>query len=141
LSLSFVGVELFDMLSLGEADIVPDGVEVEDDEDEGAAPGAMLLELLDALPDGVLLVEEDELEVSVELVPAGEVVDGAIVLLLVLDEGAVPDEVVAVELDDGVVDGVVVVVDEVLLVSRWQPAAPSATTTAMATAANGFGFM
>jgi len=137
LSLSFEGVELFDMLSLGVAEVVPDGAAEDDDEDDGVEVlGDMLLELLDVLPDGELLVADEELDVSVELEVDGV---GLIVpVLLELDDGGVVvDEL---ELVDGVVDGVVVV-DEVLLVSRWQPAAPSATATAMATAAHGFAFM
>jgi len=88
---------------------VPDVEDEDDDGDEGL--GDMLLEVLDALPDGdVLEALDDELEVSVDGV------DGLIVLLEV-DEGAVPGVVVE-ELDvDGVVEGVVVV-DDVLLVSR-----------------------
>ena len=111
LSLSFAAVPLFDMLSLGVADVVPD----EDDDDDDGELGDMLLELLDVLPDGdVLDAFDEELDVSVD----GEVVDGLIVLLLELDDGAVlgvvDDEL---ELVDGVVEGVVVV-DDVLLVSR-----------------------
>jgi hypothetical protein len=142
-----VAVALFDMLSLGDADVVPDaeleGDDDEDDDEDGEVLGDMLLELLDVLPDGELLVADDVLEVSVELeVDDGDVVEGLIVpVLLELDDGEVLGVVVdELELVDGVVDGVVVV-DDVLLVSRWQPAAPSATVTAIATTARGFGFM
>ena len=113
LSLSLEGVPLFDRLSDGEADVVPE------DDDEGAEVlGDMLLELLDVLPDGAVLEAfDDELDVSVDDV-AGDVVDGLIVLLLEVEDGAVPGVVVVDELEvDGVVDGVVVV-DDVLLVSR-----------------------
>jgi hypothetical protein len=125
--LSFVGVELFDMLSDGDG-VVLDEVAL----DDGAAPGVMLL-VLEALPDGDVLVADDEVDdLSVE----GDVVDGAIVPLLELVDGVVL--VVELELVAGVVDGVVVV-DDVLLVSRWQPAALTART--MARTAHGFGFM
>ena len=101
------------MLSLGEADVVPD-----DDEEEGDdVLGDMLLELLDVLPEGdVLDALDDELDVSVD-----GLVDGVVELLLELDDGEVvlgdivDDEL---ELDGGVVEGVVDVVDDVLLVSR-----------------------
>ena len=103
---------LFDMLSDGEAEVVPD---VDDEDDDGAEVlGDMLLDVLDALPDGdVVEALDDELDVSVDEV------DGLMVLLLELVEGAVPGVVVVVEeLEvDGVVEGVVVV-DDVLLVSR-----------------------
>jgi hypothetical protein len=104
--LSFVA-PLFDMLSDGEGDVVAD------DEDDGAEVlGDMLLELLDVLPDGDEVVADEELDVSLDgLVVDGAVVEGLIVLLVV---GDVVDEL---ELVDGVVEGVVVV-DEVLLVSR-----------------------
>jgi len=140
LSLSLVALELLDMLSV---DDVVDELELDGDVDEDdEVLGDMLLEL-DVLPDGVVVVADDE--VSVELdVDDGDVVDGLIVpVLLELEDGEVLGVVVVVvelELVAGVVDGVVVV-DDVLLVSRWQPAAPSATVTAIATTARGFGFM
>jgi len=120
LSLSFDGVELFDMLSVGEAEVVPDELDGDDeldedeDGDEDEPLGAMLLELLELLPDGVLVVAEDELFVPLD----GEDVDGLIVPVLELD-GEVVLGVVVLELDEvpGVVDGVLVV-DDVLLVSR-----------------------
>ena len=123
LSLSFDGVELFDMLSVGEADVVPDELDGDDeldedeegDEDEPLG-GDMLLEVLELLPDGVLVVADDELFVSVD----GDVVDGLIVPVLELElDGEVVLGVVVLELDEvpGVVDGVLVV-DDVLLVSR-----------------------
>jgi len=111
LSLSLVGVELFDMLSLGEADVVPD------DEDDGEL-GDMVLEL-DVVPDGVLLVADDVVDVSVEL----ELDGGGLIVVVVLELddgnvlGVVEVVVVVLEVVAGVVDGVVVV-DVVLLVSR-----------------------
>jgi hypothetical protein len=123
--LSFVGVELFDMLSDG------DGVAVDEVAlDDGAAPGVMLL-VLEALPDGEVLVADDEVDDD-----SLDLVDGAIVPLLELVGGVVL--VVELELVDGVVDGVVVV-DDVLVLSFWQPAALTART--MARTAHGFGFM
>lgn len=118
LSLSFVGVPLFDMLSDGDAEVVPE--EDDDDGDDGVL-GDMLLELLDVLPDGdVLDAFDEELDVSLGEVVDGDEVDGLIVLLLLLDDGDVllgevveEDELLA----GGVVDGVVVV-EDVLLVSR-----------------------
>jgi hypothetical protein len=92
------------------------------------------------LDDGVLdvpVVALDELDVSVD----GDVVDGAIVLELELELGDGELGVVVDELEldaGGVVDGVVVV-DDVLLVSFWQPAAASAA--AIARTAKGFGFI
>jgi len=96
LSLSFVAVPLFDMLSDGVADVVPD---------DG---GEVLGDMLEPLDGGVLDVDE-ELDVSVDGLVDGDVVEGLIVLLVVGDVG--------VELVDGVVEGVVVV-DDVPLVSR-----------------------
>ena len=132
LSLSFVGVELD--ASLG------DGVVLEDELlllDDGAAGDMLELELDDGVLD-VPVVALDELDVSVD----GDVVDGAIVLELELELGDGELGVVVVvelELDaGGVVDGVVVV-DDVLLVSFWQPAAASAA--AIARTAKGFGFI
>jgi hypothetical protein len=117
--LSFAAVPLLDMLSDG------DGV-----------LGDMLLELLDVLPDGDVLDALDDELVSVDGV------EGLIVLLLLeLDEGEVLGDIVdddELDVAGGVVEGVVVV-DDVLLVSRWQPAA--VTARAMASTANGFGFM
>ena len=132
LSLSFVGVELD--ASLG------DGVVLEElllDDGVLDVDGDMLeLELED---DGVLdvpVVALDELDVSVD----GDVVDGDIVLELELDDGVLGDMVLELELDaGGVVDGVVVVVEDVLLLSFWQPAA--AIAAAMASTAKGFGFI
>jgi len=131
LSLSFVGVELD--ASLG------DGVVLEDELllDDGAAGDMLELELDDGVLD-VPVVALDELDVSVD----GDVVDGAIVLELELELGDGELGVIVVdelELDaGGVVDGVVVV-DDVLLVSFWQPAAASAA--AIARTAKGFGFI
>lgn len=106
----------------------------EDELDDGGVLGVMelLLELdegVDAVPELDVPVAEDDDE--------GLVVDG-VVLLELLDEGG--DIVDELELDDGgvVVEGVDVV-DDVLLVSRWQPAAPIATATARM--AQGFRFM
>jgi hypothetical protein len=92
----------------------------------------------DELAGGVLAL--DELDLSVD----GAVVDGVVLLLELLVDGVVLGAMVdELELDDGgVVEGVVVVdgvVLDVLLVSRWQPAAPIAT--AMARTAQGFRFM
>ena len=111
------------MLSVGEADVVPDELDGDDeldedeegDEDEPLG-GDMLLEVLELLPDGVLVVADDELFVSVD----GDVVDGLIVPVLELElDGEVVLGVVVLELDEvpGVVDGVLGV-DDVLLVSR-----------------------
>lgn len=117
LSLSLVGVELFVMLSLGDAEVVPGAIELDDEDDGADEPlGAMLLDVLELLPDGVLVVADDELLVSVD----DELVDGLIVPVLEVElDGDVVLGVVVLELEavDGVVDGVVVV-DEVLLVSR-----------------------
>jgi len=99
------------MLSLGEADVVPD------DEDDGEL-GDMVLEL-DVVPDGVLLVADDVVDVSVEL----ELDGGGLIVVVVLELddgnvlGVVEVVVVVLEVVAGVVDGVVVV-DVVLLVSR-----------------------
>jgi len=129
--LSFVGVELD--ASLG------DGVVLEDELlllDDGADGDMLELELDDGVLD-VPVVALDELDVSVD----GDVVDGAIVLELELELGDGELGVVVDELEldaGGVVDGVVVV-DDVLLVSFWQPAAASAA--AIARTAKGFGFI
>jgi hypothetical protein len=114
LSLSFDAVELFDMLSDGDADVVPDELEGDEElDDDGELDdeplGAMLL--LELLPDGVPLLD-DELDVPLD----GDEVDGLIVPVLEL-EGDVVLGVVVVELDEepGVVAGVLV---EVVLDSR-----------------------
>jgi hypothetical protein len=121
-------------------------VSVLDDEElllEGAPVDGVMLELLE-LDDGVLAVPLDEL-VELDVSVDGVVVDGAIVLLeLLLVDGVVLGVVVVVvvelELDaGGVPDGTGTVVDDVLLVSFWQPAA--AMAAAMARTAQGFGFI
>jgi hypothetical protein len=124
-----VGVELD--ASLGDGVVLDDELLLDDGDD-----GDMLEVELD--DDGVLdvpVVALDELDVSVD----GDVVDGDIVLELELGEGELGVVVVELELDaGGVVDGVVVV-DEVLVLSFWQPAA--ARAAAMARTAKGFGFI
>jgi hypothetical protein len=103
LSLSFDGVELFDMLSDG------DGVVLDEELLEAGALGVILLEL-DVLPDGAVVVADDDVPVDGVSGVVEELleVDGVIVLGVV---------VVVVELDvAGVPEGVVV--DDVLLVSR-----------------------
>ena len=133
LSLSFVGVLLFDIASPG------CGVVLLDD-----APGVMLpldeLLLAPGVEDDVPEVDDDELPVDGvvelldgddELLVAGLVVDGLIVPVLLDDEGDVL--LGAVLLDDELVEGG----DELL--SRWQPATPIAAATART--AQGFGFM
>ena len=145
LSLSFVGVLLFDIASPG------CGVVLLDDD---VLPGVMLPldELLapgveddmpevddDELPlDGVVdeLLEGDEelLDGDDELLVAGLVVDGLIVPVLLDEDGDVL--LGALLLDDELVDGVA---DGDELLSRWQPATPIAAATART--AQGFGFM
>jgi len=138
LSLSFVGVLLFDIASPG------CGVVLLDDD---VLPGVMLPldELLapgveddvpevddDALPlDGVV---DELLDGDDELLVAGLVVDGLIVPVLLDEDGDVL--LGALLLDDELVDGVDAG-DELL--SRWQPATPIAAATART--AQGFGFM
>jgi len=137
LSLSLVGVPLFDIASPG------CGVVLLDDD----VPGVMLPldELLapgveddvpdvddDALPlDGVV---DELLDGDDELLVAGLVVDGLIVPVLLDEDGDVL--LGALLLDDELVDGVDAG-DELL--SRWQPATPIAAATART--AQGFGFM
>lgn len=131
LSLSFVAAELD--ASLDDGVVLADELLLEDG--ELGVDGDMLeLELDDGVPD-VPVVALDELDVSVDGV------DGDMVLELELLDGE-PGVVVVEELEldaGGVVDGVVVVVEEVLLVSFWQPAAASAA--AIARTAKGFGFI
>jgi len=137
LSLSLVGVPLFDIASPG------CGVVLLDDD----VPGVMLPldELLapgveddvpevddDALPlDGVV---DELLDGDDELLVAGLVVDGLIVPVLLDEDGDVL--LGALLLDDELVDGVD---DGDELLSRWQPATPIAAATART--AQGFGFM
>ena len=137
LSLSFVGVLLFDIASPG------CGVVLLDDD---VLPGVMLpldeLLLAPGVEDDVPEVDDDELPVDGvvelldgddELLVAGLVVDGLIVPVL-LEDGDVL--LGALLLDDELVDGVDAG-DELL--SRWQPATPIAAATART--AQGFGFM
>jgi hypothetical protein len=142
LSLSLVGVPLFDIASPGcgvvllDDDVLPGvmlpldellapGVEddVPDVDDDELPLDGVVDELLDG--DEELLAGDDELLV------AGLVVDGLIVPVLLDDEGDVL--LGAVLLEDELVDGG----DELL--SRWQPATPIAAATART--AQGFGFM
>ena len=95
-------------------------------------------ELLD--DDGVLVLGVDavpvldELDVSVD----GVVVDGVVLLLLGVVDDVLGDMVEELE-DGGVVVEGVVVVDDVVPLSRWQPATPIAA--AIARTAHGFRFM
>ena len=139
LSLSFVGVLLFDIASPGCGVVVVPGVVlpldellapgVEDDVpevDDDALP-------LDGVVDELLEGDEELLDGDDELLVAGLVVDGLIVPVL-LEDGDVL--LGALLLDDELVDGVDAG-DELL--SRWQPATPIAAATART--AQGFGFM
>lgn len=147
LSLSFVGVLLFDIASPGCGVVL--GLVDE-------APGAMLP--LDVLP--VPLVELDDGDddvplLDVPLVPDDEVpaplddeLDGVVLEELELDGLVVDGLIVPVLLDDGdVLLGDVLLDDELVegvedgveLLSRWQPATPMAAATART--AQGFGFM
>ena len=139
LSLSLVGVPLFDIASPGCGVVVVPGVMLP--LDELLAPGVEddVPELDDdALPlDGVvdeLLAGDEELLGDDELLVAGLVVDGLIVPVLLDEDGDVL--LGALLLDDELVDGVDAG-DELL--SRWQPATPIAAATART--AQGFGFM
>jgi len=133
LSLSLVGVPLFDIASPGCGVVVVPGVMLP--LDELLAPGVEddVPELDDdALPlDGVV---DELLDGDDELLVAGLVVDGLIVPVLLDEDGDVL--LGALLLDDELVDGVDAG-DELL--SRWQPATPIAAATART--AQGFGFM